>query len=286
MILRVWLLSVTMICASFAQEKQQTAFQIVGQIRKNLVAPARQSTVDAFKAGDSSTVVKGIAVTMMATLDVLQRAVERGDNFIITHETPFYSHFEPKVPMSSYKDPVYEAKQAFVREHGLVLWQFHDFPHAQRPDMILTGMVRALGWKNYQDKDDGRIFHVPSTTLNELALSIKENLGVRAMRVIGNPESIISCVGLSPGFAGFERNRELFQQAGIDVLVIGEAHEWELGEYADDAVAEKNKKGLIVLGHIPSEQAGMEDCVHWLETFIKDVKIEFVPASEPFWVPE
>jgi hypothetical protein len=68
--------------------------------------------------------------------------------------------------------------------------------------------------------------------------------------------------------------------------VIGEAHEWETVEYAADAVTEGNRRGLIILGHIPSEQSGMKECVRWLETFVKDVPVEFVPAREPFWIPE
>jgi hypothetical protein len=30
----------------------------------------------------------------------------------------------------------------------------------------------------------------------------------------------------------------------------------------------------------------MKECVRWLETFVKDVPVEFVPAREPFWIPE
>jgi hypothetical protein len=29
----------------------------------------------------------------------------------------------------------------------------------------------------------------------------------------------------------------------------------------------------------------MENCADWLKTFIKDVKIGFVPTAEPFWMP-
>lgn len=286
MILRMYIVLFMFWYAGYAQQKQQTAFQIVEQIKQNLGVPWHEPTVDGFKAGDSSTVVTGIAVTMMATLDVLQRAVERGDNLIITHESVYYYHFDPKIPMSSYHDAVFEAKEAFIKEHRLIVWRFHDFMHARKPDAILAGTVRALGWENYQDKEDRNVFYIPPTTLKELAKSLKQKLGIRAMRVVGDPEASISGVGLSPGFGGFEINRSIFQHKGVDVLVIGEAHEWEMGEYADDAITEKNKRGLIVLGHIPSEQAGMEACAHWLETFIKDVKIEFVPAREPFWVPE
>jgi len=38
--------------------------------------------------------VTGIAVTMMATLDVLQRAAANGQNLIITHEPTFYDHLD------------------------------------------------------------------------------------------------------------------------------------------------------------------------------------------------
>ncbi len=155
-----------------------------------------------------------------------------------------------------------------------------------KPDGILAGMVYTLGWKYYRDRKDERVFRLPPTTLKKLAKMLKEKLGIHAMRVIGNPDAKVSTVGLSPGFGGFEANRSLFQQNGVEVLIIGEAHEWETGEYAADAVAADLKKGLIVLGHIPSEQAGMETFTRWLKKFIKNVPIEFVPAKEPFWIPE
>jgi putative NIF3 family GTP cyclohydrolase 1 type 2 len=286
MITRILILLITVTCTSYSQEKQLTAVQIVELIKQNTGVPWRMPTVDVFKAGDSTSVVTGITVTMMATLDVLQRAATRGDNFIITHETAFYSHNSPAVPMETYHDPVYEAKQAFIKDHHLVVWQFHDNIHARKPDGIMTGMVRTLGWEKYLNQEDGRIFNLPPTTLKKLAKTLIQRLGIRAMRIIGDPDASVSIVGLSPGFGGFERNRSLFQQSGTEVLILGEGHEWEIAEYAADAVTTKLKKGMIILGHIPSEQAGMEECAHWLKTFIKGIPIEFVPAQEPFWVPE
>jgi hypothetical protein len=67
--------------------------------------------------------------------------------------------------------------------------------------------------------------------------------------------------------------------------MIGETPEWETVEYVADAVTEHRPKALVILGHIPSEQAGMEECTRWLKTFIHDVPIQFVPAHEPFWLP-
>jgi hypothetical protein len=41
-----------------------------------------------------------------------------------------------------------------------------------------------------------------------------------------------------------------------------------------------------MLTHIPSEQAGMEECAKWLKTFVKEVPVEFVAAKQPFWQPK
>ena len=73
---------------------------------------------------------------------------------------------------------------------------------------------------------------------------------------------------------------------GVQALVIGEAQEWETVEYVADAVSAGQQKSLIILGHIPSEQAGMEECTRWLKTFVTEVAIEFIPAREPFWSPK
>jgi len=72
-----------------------------------------------------------------------------------------------------------------------------------------------------------------------------------------------------------------------DVVIGGEQQEADGGfddvEYVLDAVSLGMAKGLIMLGHVVSEQPGMEDLAKWMRSFIKDVRIEFVPAEEPFW---
>jgi putative NIF3 family GTP cyclohydrolase 1 type 2 len=268
------------------QENQLSAAQVIKRIKQNIGVPWHEPTVDVFKAGDSSAMVTGIAVTMMGTLDVLQRAAAKGENLIITHEPVFYSHLDSKDALEDNHDPVFEAKQAFIKEHHLIIWRFHDHMHAMKPDMERTGTLHALGWEKFQDQEDENVFHIPRTTLKDLAKTLKQQLGIHALRVIGDPDASVSTLGLSEGCPGFESNRYIFQRKGVDVLVIGEAREWETYEYAADAITAKNRKGLIALGHIPSEQSGMEECTRWLRTFIKEVPVEFVPAKEPFWIPE
>src|SRR5258708_16109977 len=75
-----------------AQEKRPTAQEVIAAIQEHVGVPWKAQTVDTFKAGNPETRVTGIAVTMMATLDVLQRAAAKGENLVITHDPTFYTH--------------------------------------------------------------------------------------------------------------------------------------------------------------------------------------------------
>lgn len=264
-----------------AQATSPTAAQITERIVERAGVALPNQTVDTFKAGDSTSLVRGIAVTMMATLDVLQRAAAKGHNLIITHEPTFYGHRDDLTVLENEKDPVVAAKKKFIADRGLVVWRFHDLPHLMRPDMITKGIVRALGWEAKQ-RDSSRIFDVPPTTLEALASLAGNRLHASVIRIVGDPKARVSRVALTQGFPGFAVNRHAFQSANVDVLMIGEDHEWETIEYAVDAITSKQLKGLIVLGHIPSEQAGMEEVTTWLKTFITEVPVEFVPTRDPF----
>jgi putative NIF3 family GTP cyclohydrolase 1 type 2 len=259
-----------------------TARQIVSAIQKQLGLPWSDQTVDTFKAGDPDTPVTGIAVTMMATMDVLQRASAQGLNFVITHEPTFYAHLDKPEGMPE-DDPVWAEKRAFIASHKMVVWRFHDYWHRRNPDGIEAGMVKVLGWEKYQRPDNQYLFVLPETTVKQLAEEVAQKLGSPVVRVVGVPDMKFTKVALSPGAAGFERETHALERDDVQVLLVGETREWETVEYAADAVTEGRQKALIVIGHIPSEQPGMEECARWLRGFVKDVPVEFVAAKQPFW---
>src|SRR6188768_617102 len=124
-----------------------TAQEIVGRIQKKLQELGiawRTQTVDTFKAGSPQTDVKGIATTGMATFDVLRRASAAGRNFVITHEPTFYNHQDQTDTLTA--DPTYQAKLRFIEDQGLIVWRFHDHAHMLRPDPLVAGSARVLGW--------------------------------------------------------------------------------------------------------------------------------------------
>lgn len=268
--------------AARAQDKRPTAREVIAAIQEHVGIPWQKETVDTFKAGNPDTAVTGIAVTMMATMDVLQRAANQGRNLVITHEPTFYNHLDVPNGMPE-SDPVWKEKREFIDKHGMVVWRFHDHWHRRNPDGILAGMVHTLGWEKYQQEENPHLFTMPERTLEELAAELAKKLDSPVVRVVGEPGMKVTRIAFSPGSAGFARETHALELERVEALLVGETREWETVEYAADAVSEGRKKAMIVIGHVPSEQAGMEECARWLKTFVKNVPIEFVPAKQPFW---
>ena len=139
------------VSASFlhAQQPKPTARAIVEEIKKQVGVEWQQDTVDTFKAGNPDTPVTGVAVTMMATLDVLERASSRGLNFVITHEPTFYAHLDTPEGMPE-NDPVWAEKRAFIEKHNMAVWRFHDHWHMRHPDGIEGGVIHTLNWEKFR----------------------------------------------------------------------------------------------------------------------------------------
>ena len=260
-----------------------TAGQIIERLKTHVGVPWAAETVDKIVFGSPDTIVKGVATTMMATLDVVRRAAAAGKNLVITHEPTFYSHLDTTDTLQ--QDATYRFKADFLRANGMAVFRFHDHWHARRPDGIAVGMARALGWEAMASASNPREFVLPAVPLAQLVTDIESRLGIRTMRVVGDPALSVRRVAASWGYTSPMPGMPTFARPDVDVLVIGEAREWELVEYAQDCIASGQKKALVVLGHVVSEQAGMKYCAEWLKSFITEVPVEFVAAAEPFWRP-
>ncbi len=270
-----------------AQTGPLTARQVIGRIQKNLGVPWQhriqgkgRETVDTFKAGNPDTTCRGIATTFMSTLDVLQRSAAASLNLIITHEPTFWNHLDENKGLTD--DPLYLHKMDFIKNNDLVIWRFHDHWHARRPDGIFEGWIKELGWEDYVDDEDSRLFVLPkTTTLEALVQEVKGRLKSDSIRVIGDPKLKVRKV--RRGSHGLEGNVAAAPHA--DVLIVSEAREVDSIEWMRDTVLSGQKKAMILIAHEKGEEAGMDNCAKWLRTFITDVPVEFVSSGEPFWRP-
>ncbi len=258
-----------------------TGREVVERIREHIGVPWREDSYrDTFKLGDPDATVSGIATTVMVTLGVLKRASAAGLNMVIAHEDTFWNDRDETDALLN--NPLYKRKTEFAIENNMIVWRIHDHIHARTPDFTVVGSLRSVGIPGGENAGlRPGVFTIPETTLGEFASQVKRLTGSRAFRCVGDPNAKVSRILLGPGYATPR------MQADVDVVIGGEQQEADGGfdnvEYVSDANSLGMPKGLIMLGHVISEQPGMEDFGRWMETFIKEVPIRFIPAEEPFW---
>jgi len=255
-----------------------TAQDIVTRIQQKVASLGiawRTPTRDVFKAGSPQTEVKAIATTGMATFDAIKRSAAAGRNFVITHEPTFYSDGDQTGSLEG--DAVYQEKQRFIKDHDMVVFRFHDHAHMLRPDPLGAGAARMLGLTQYALPSEPRMYAIPQATLRALAADFASRLKGHAIRVVGSPEMPVRRLLLSPGYSA------VAMTSAFDVAVVGENSEvGGIAEYAMDATASGHPSGVIILGHIQSEDWGMREVADWLKTFVTEVPIDWIPAGEPF----
>ena len=260
-----------------------TVEQVVATMREAARATPTATTVDTIKAGDPSTVVTGIATTVTPTMDVLRRAVAARDNLIITHEPTFYNHPDAELFKA---DPVYLEKQAYIRDHGLVIFRWHDGFHAQTPDFTFEAWKRIAGWTTAARDGRGPLLYTSApVTVKALARQLQSKLRGRVVRVVGDPDLTVTKLAYTPGAPGEARQVTLLERDDVEVLVGGEIPEWETIAYALDAAQQGRHKAMILVGHYTSEEPGMEDCAIWLKTVFPGMRVDFIAAGEPYWAP-
>lgn len=255
-----------------------TARQVIAQMQKNLTCQWSKETVDTFKSGNPDEAVTGIATCMFANMETLRKAVANNCNLIIAHEPTFYNHLDE----ASENDPVYQKKSEYIKQHGLIIFRFHDHWHQTKPDGIYVGMVDKLGWTANQVDESMMYFKFDEQTVGAFAQKLQDQLKGSQLRIVGDPQMRFTNVALSVGAPGSKRHISYLNNRSTELLVAGEASEWETYQYVLDASLMGLKKAAIFTGHIPSEEAGMEYCAKWMKTFVKDIPVVYIENSPAY----
>jgi putative NIF3 family GTP cyclohydrolase 1 type 2 len=255
--------------------------EVIGTIAREVPISSGASSVDNIKVGSDRADVRGIVCAFMPTVEVLREAARLGANLVIVHEPIFYNHTDDTSWLAD--DPVVAEKKSIAAKSGLTVFRFHDAPHAIGEDMIRDGVAAKLGWQAYHREPGSPYFDLPEQSLVELAGELRRGLGIsRPMRLAGDHAMRCSRVALIPGFGDGRNHIRRLADSTVDALVVGEGHEWEACEYARDARAIGQSKGIIYLGHAYSEDAGMEAFAGWLRARLPDLQVTHVATESPF----
>ena len=261
---------------------------------------------DGYKAGNPQDECRGVAVALVPTVDVIERAAKLGCNLLVTHEPIFYQ--TPDFPewKGCFPNAVYEEKRSLLERTKMTVWRDHDHMHAHRPDSIFAGVMLELGWEDYYvpvgEFGEGFCFRfqLPEMTVGELGALLKEKLHLNGLKYIGDAAARISkaaLVGhLCPGTFmeegimedGYYHDYAMeimqkMEEEGIEVIIPGEIIEWTVLAYIRDAVAMGRTKACMNIGHFNLEELGMADFAKRIAELAGDaLPVHYIPTEDGF----
>ena len=193
--------------------------------------------------GDPAWEVRGIHVAMDVTSSVLDEAIAKGANLIVTHHPMMFAARKRLVETDS------EAKLLCrMIRHEIALIAAHTNLD-QAPGGINDVLARVIGLQEITGEGHVRIGTLPAPmTAEDFARQAGEALGA-VVRLMGRPDRIIRRVAVTSG-AGSESVRDALA-LGAEAFLTGEAKH----HHALEAV----ESGMVVLeaGHHATEEPGI-----------------------------
>ena len=258
---------------------------------------------DEVKFGDCSQECTGIVSALVPTVDVIRRAVELKANLLYVHEP--VSYLTPDWPewKADYKCRIYDEKLKLLKENKIVLVRDHDHMHAHKPDSIITGVLKYLGWMEYLTEEQkipfGYTVCFPKAKkLREINQELIEKIGMQGLRFIGNPEAELNKIAFTGHIYpdacipqhfnedgswsdyATEIIREM-EQDGVECIIPGEVIEWTVLSYIRDGISLGKNLACINPGHFNWEELGARYAKDWLMELTENkVSVFYVPTGD------
>lgn len=248
------------------------------------------TTRDQVLFGDCDQECTGIVVTCWANVEVIQKAIALGYNFIIVHEALFWNHGDHQAWLEQGKNQTYLSKKELLEEHHIVVWRNHDYIHSGIPsgngyiDGIFYGFLNKLGWENYMIHENNPMsLNIPKTTLGELSHEIVEKLDLNGVKIIGSMDNTIERVEIAMHLFGKDNGYiQQVQEEQIDCFLTMETVDFTLNEYLFDSNQLQLPKSEILIGHFNLEEPGMEYMLTYLQEIVGDIPCTFVKAGDMY----
>jgi putative NIF3 family GTP cyclohydrolase 1 type 2 len=281
---------------------------VIAALKAAAGAKWQDPTWDGLHAGTLEAEVTGAAVAWSPTLDVLKRATAAACNLLLTKAPLYWSEGQPGpsgaapaarflegsaggTPFSAVEpSALYRQKREFVTTNGLNV--FRVTQNWNGPEGLpLRGLLDALQWKAQTTivADSAAaplartaIVSLTGTPLRQLAEQAKQRTGARCIRVIGDSGARIARAAVHPGYLTVPAIQGILSNPGIDLVVTGEACEWEAFPYAQDWIDTGQGKGFMMLGLAVSSDASARAFADWVRATVAPLRVEHLAAGDPF----
>ena len=229
--------------------------------------------------GDPEAKMTGVAVTWTPTVAVLREAAVDHLNFILSHESPFFTATESKWfrTMPEEERPHNIARRRILDAHDMVVCRCHSNWDGT-PGGVMDSCAATLGFTEHVHQSQYCCtYAIEPLTVAELADHAKLALGVPMVRVAGDPARMVRRVTVMYG--GLMQRWCAVDEAllaGADAIICGEALDYGLRAAIDAGVA------VVETSHVNSENPGLREFARLLGERLDRIPVRFIDAGMPW----
>lgn len=221
--------------------------------------------------GDKNDKVTGILIALDCTLDVINEAIEKNCNLIITHHPLLF-----RKPSTVTTDTLLGRKIIELVKNNINLYSSHTNLDSVR-DGVNEQVMKILGFESYTTMDlsncrdigdnltgIGRIAKLQSPMLfGELIHKVKESLELPMVRVVGNEEKVIKKVAVVNGSG--QDYFVLSKKMGADCIITGDTTYHYVSDFNEENFC------VIDAGHFNTEWPAIKIIAQHIENLIKSI---------------
>ena len=251
-----------------------------------------EKTRDKVLYGNVDQECTGIVTSCWASVDVIEYAIEKGANLIISHEALFWNHGDHQEWLEESKNSVYLEKRKLLDDHQIVVWRDHDYIHSGIPykgdyiDGIFLGLAKKMGWEDKLIVNPINEFEPSllcstaysfdhSIKAKDLAKELIDTCHLNGIKLIGNSNADIKKAAvLFHVFGDANEAIKNTDKSDVDCLLSMELIDFTYAEYLRDSGMLGRNRVSLGMGHFNLEEPGMEYMLEYLDEAIG----EHIPA--------
>lgn len=267
-----------------------TVDDIVSALRHALGSSGPTAANQGLLSGDRTASVNRVLVCPSASVEVLREAAATPGTMVVTRGHPFYVHdttyWSNGVDAALRKagDPVLAGKQAIVDQARLPIYRLSAEWDAKHPKGQAEALAETLGWRAGESGGGRKVIcDIAAATLEPLARRIAQRLDAGHLRITGAPGARIRRVAILPEFVTAAEARDVVEtEPAVDLLICGEATEWEAAIYLKDSLDMRRAPiSVIYAGHQPTLEPGVRRMHRWLEALLAPLPVTCRDTARP-----
>ncbi|MDN6162255.1 MAG: Nif3-like dinuclear metal center hexameric protein, partial [Atopostipes sp.] len=229
--------------------------------------------------GDITKECTGIVIAIWPSIEVINQAIAKGANLIISHEALFWNRGDHTGWLEQSNNKTFQQKKELLDKYQITVWRDHDYIHSGIPiddhyvDGIFWKFAKVIGWDQYVigDTSKYREFLIPETTVSEVARNIMTIGGLKGSKIIGEPNTKVRKVIIpSHNLGDAKAIITKVDKENFDLVLAMELIDFTLSEYVLDSNMLSQNKTILTVGHFNLEKIGMKVMENVVKQIVKN----------------